>query len=87
MIVLAGDHIYKMDYEVMLQQHVDTGADVTIGCIEVPVEDAQGFGIMHVDASDRILSFVEKPKVPPPMPGEATVRWPAWAFMCSTRNS
>jgi glucose-1-phosphate adenylyltransferase len=71
MIVLAGDHIYKMDYEVMLQQHVDTGADVTIGCIEVPVEDAQGFGIMHVDASDRILSFVEKPKVPPPMPGRS----------------
>src|SRR5215471_3420734 len=58
MIVLAGDHIYKMDYEVMLQQHVETGADVTIGCVEVPVEDASGFGIMHVDTSDRILSFV-----------------------------
>ena len=69
MIVLAGDHIYKMDYEVMLQQHVQSGADVTIGCIEVPVEEASGFGIMHVDPADRVLSFVEKPKVPPPMPG------------------
>ena len=68
-VVLAGDHIYKMDYEPMLQQHVEQGADVTIGCLEVPVEEASGFGIMHVDATDRILSFVEKPKIPPPMPG------------------
>jgi len=69
-VVLAGDHIYKMDYEPMLQQHVEQGAGVTIGCLEVPVEEAQGFGIMHVDASDRILSFVEKPKDPPHMPGK-----------------
>ena len=68
-VVLAGDHIYKMDYEPMLQQHVEQGADVTIGCLEVPLEEASGFGVMHVDASDRILAFVEKPKVPPPMPG------------------
>src|SRR5450432_4153217 len=47
-IVLAGDHIYKMNYEVMLQQHVDTGADVTLGCIEVPRTEASGFGVMHV---------------------------------------
>ena len=71
MIVLAGDHIYKMDYEVMLQQHVESGAGVTIGCIEVAVEEAHGFGIMHVDTADRILSFVEKPKVPPTMPGRS----------------
>src|SRR5882672_1483006 len=68
-VVLAGDHIYKMDYEPMLQQHVEQGADVTIGCLEVPVEEASGFGIMHVDVTDRILSFVEKPKFPPAMPG------------------
>jgi glucose-1-phosphate adenylyltransferase len=68
-IVLAGDHIYKMDYELMLQQHVEQGADVTIGCLEVPREEATGFGVMDVDASDRILSFQEKPANPPAMPG------------------
>jgi glucose-1-phosphate adenylyltransferase len=68
-VVLAGDHIYKMDYEPMLQQHVEQGADVTIGCLEVPIEEASGFGVMYVDATDRILSFVEKPKRTPPMPG------------------
>jgi glucose-1-phosphate adenylyltransferase len=68
MIILAGDHIYKMDYELMLQQHVDSGADVTIGCLEVPRKEATGFGVMHVDATDRIISFIEKPKDPPGMP-------------------
>lgn len=68
MIILAGDHVYKMDYELMLQQHVDTGADVTIGCLEVPRIEATGFGVMHVDAKDRIISFIEKPKDPPAMP-------------------
>lgn len=69
MIILAGDHIYKMDYEKMLQQHVEQGADVTIGCLEVTREEATGFGVMHVDEHDRIISFVEKPKDPPAMPG------------------
>ncbi len=68
MIILAGDHIYKMDYELMLQQHVDSGADVTIGCLEVPRKEATGFGVMHVDDKDRIISFIEKPKDPPGMP-------------------
>ena len=68
-VVLAGDHIYKMDYELMLQQHVDQGADVTIGCLEVSREEAKGFGVMHVDATDRIVDFVEKPADPPAMPG------------------
>jgi glucose-1-phosphate adenylyltransferase len=68
MVILAGDHIYKMDYELMLQQHVDTGADVTIGCLEVPRMEATGFGVMHVDPKDRIISFIEKPKDPPGMP-------------------
>ena len=67
-VVLAGDHIYKMDYELMLQQHVDSGADVTIGCLEVPRMEATGFGVMHVDGEDRIVSFLEKPKDPPGMP-------------------
>ncbi len=68
MVVLAGDHIYKMDYELMLQQHVESGADVTIGCLEVPRMEATGFGVMHVDAKDRVVTFLEKPKDPPGMP-------------------
>ena len=68
-VVLAGDHVYKMDYELMLQQHVEQGADVTIGCLEVPREEAKGFGVMAVDAEDRIIDFIEKPKDPPAMPG------------------
>ena len=68
-VILAGDHVYKMDYEPMLQQHVDSGADVTIACIEVPRMEATGFGVMHVDGNDRIIAFLEKPKDPPPMPG------------------
>jgi len=68
-VLLAGDHIYKMDYEKMLQQHVDSGADVTVGCLEVPLLEARAFGVMHVDEQDRILSFLEKPAEPPSMPG------------------
>jgi glucose-1-phosphate adenylyltransferase len=67
-VLLAGDHIYKMDYEIMLRQHVDTGADVTIGCLEVPRMEATGFGVMHVDGRDRVVDFVEKPKDPPGIP-------------------
>ena len=69
MVILAGDHIYKMDYELMLQQHVNSGADVTIGCLEVPRMEATGFGVMAVDEQDRITAFVEKPKDPPAIPG------------------
>jgi len=66
--VLAGDHIYKMDYEIMLQQHVETGADVTLGCLEVPRMEATGFGVMHVDEHDTIVDFIEKPADPPGIP-------------------
>ncbi len=69
-VVLAGDHIYKMDYEVMLEQHADAGADVTLGCLEVPRMEATGFGVMHVDEHDTIKSFVEKPSDPPGIPGQ-----------------
>ena len=71
-VVLAGDHIYKMDYELMLQQHVDLGADVTVGCLELPRSEASGFGVMAVDGMGRITSFLEKPADPPGMPGRAT---------------
>jgi glucose-1-phosphate adenylyltransferase len=72
-VILAGDHIYKMDYELMLQQHVDSGADVTVGCLEVPRLEATGFGVMDVDDTDRIVRFLEKPKDPPGMPGKPDV--------------
>jgi len=68
MVILAGDHIYKMDYELMLQQHVNSGADVTVGCLEVPRMEATGFGVMHVNDKDEIVDFVEKPADPPAMP-------------------
>ena len=69
-VLLAGDHIYKMDYARMLDQHVEQGADVTVGCLEVPRAEASGFGVMHVDENDRIVSFLEKPDDPPAMPGK-----------------
>ena len=73
MVILAGDHIYKMDYELMLQQHVDSGADVTVGCLEVPRMEATGFGVMHVDEKDGIIDFVEKPADPPGIPGKPDI--------------
>jgi glucose-1-phosphate adenylyltransferase len=73
MVILAGDHIYKMDYELMLQQHVNQGADVTIACLEVPRAAASGFGVMAIDDDDRIVSFVEKPADPPAMPGNPEI--------------
>jgi glucose-1-phosphate adenylyltransferase len=70
MVILAGDHIYKMDYELMLRQHVNSGADVTVGVLVVPRMEATGFGVMAVDADDVITDFVEKPKHPPGIPGD-----------------
>jgi glucose-1-phosphate adenylyltransferase len=68
-VVLAGDHVYKMDYARMLAHHVETGASCTVACIEVPVTEASAFGVMDVDAAGRILNFIEKPTVPPTLPG------------------
>ena len=67
-IILAGDHIYKMDYEIMLRQHVETGADVTVGCLTVPRMEATAFGVMATDKEGRITSFLEKPADPPATP-------------------
>ena len=69
-IVLAGDHVYKMDYEIMLHQHVDSGADVTIGCLTVPRMEATAFGVMAVDKAMRVTRFLEKPADPPAIPGD-----------------
>jgi glucose-1-phosphate adenylyltransferase len=73
-LVLAGDHIYKMDYGEMLASHVQSQADMTVACIEVPVREAAGaFGVMTVDDESRIVEFQEKPKEPAPMPGKPDV--------------
>ncbi|MHB0964089.1 MAG: glucose-1-phosphate adenylyltransferase [Gemmatimonadaceae bacterium] len=74
-MILAGDHVYKMDYERMLVQHVNSGADVTVACVETPIQYASGLGVMHVDAHDRIIDFFEKPAKPPEMPDK-----PGWAL-------
>ncbi|HOY34616.1 MAG TPA: glucose-1-phosphate adenylyltransferase [Piscinibacter sp.] len=72
-LVLAGDHVYKMDYAVMLADHVASGADLTVACIEVPVEQASGFGVIRVDEQRRVRAFEEKPARPDPLPGRPGV--------------
>ncbi len=69
-LILAGDHIYKMDYGDMLAKHAASNADITVGCIEVGLEEASAFGVIGVDKELRIHSFIEKPKDPEPMPGK-----------------
>ena len=68
-LILAGDHVYKMDYGPMIAAHVDKEADVTIGCIEVPIEQAKSFGVMGIDEDGRITTFQEKPEQPDSIPG------------------
>ena len=68
-LVLAGDHVYKMDYGEMLRAHDESGADITVGCIEVSLEEAGAFGVMGVDDTLRITRFEEKPEQPVPIPG------------------
>jgi len=68
-IVLAGDHVYKMDYSALLAEHVGHRAELTVACLQVPIEEASDFGVMAVDAEQRIVAFEEKPARPRPMPG------------------
>lgn len=68
-LVLGGDHVYKMDYGTMLGFHVEHGADVTVGCIPVPLPDARAFGVLECNADGGVTRFFEKPADPPPMPG------------------
>jgi glucose-1-phosphate adenylyltransferase len=72
-LILAGDHVYKMDYGTMLAAHVERGADITVGCIEVPLDIASAFGLMEIDEDRRIVSFDEKPPQPKPMIGRTDV--------------
>jgi glucose-1-phosphate adenylyltransferase len=67
-LILAGDHIYKMDYGDMIRTHLTRGADLTIGCITVPLTEATSFGVLQADAQDRVVGFQEKPKDPKPLP-------------------
>ena len=69
-LILAGDHVYKMNYAAMLVDHAESGAECSVACIEVPRQDAKGFGVMAVDSGNRVTDFVEKPADPPPMPGK-----------------
>ena len=71
-LILAGDHIYKMDYGKMLATHARSNADMTIACINVSLEDAKGFGVLAVDDTDRVIEFAEKPNNPKHMPGDET---------------
>jgi glucose-1-phosphate adenylyltransferase len=73
MLSLAGDHVYQRDYGRMLAYHVEKNADLTVGCVEVPSAEAQAFGVMGVDTSDRVVSFLEKPADPPSIPGKPGV--------------
>jgi glucose-1-phosphate adenylyltransferase len=72
-LVLAGDHVYKMDYGTMIAEHVESGADMTVGCLTVDIETAKEFGVMTVDESNRVIDFQEKPDQPKPIPGRDDV--------------
>ncbi len=74
-IIFGGDHIYKMDIQVMLDHHLQKNADLTVAAIPVPVKEATDFGVIQIDAEGRVVAFVEKPPVPPEMPGR-----PGWAL-------
>jgi glucose-1-phosphate adenylyltransferase len=76
-LVLAGDHVYKMDYRPMLEEHCARGADITIGCIDVPIADARHFGVMAVDAAGRVERFVEKPQSAAELPTAGLALVPA----------
>lgn len=72
-LVLAGDHVYKMDYGTMIAEHVESGADMTVGCLTVDMKTAKEFGVMTVDESNRVIEFQEKPDQPKPVPGRDDV--------------
>ncbi len=82
-LVLAGDHVYKMDYARLIADHVSSGADATVACVEVPLDEARPFGVMAVDDQGRVLTFTEKPSRPEPMPdkpGHALVSMGIYVF-------
>lgn len=72
-LILAGDHVYKMDYGTMIAEHVESGADMTVGCLTVDLETAKSYGVMSVDEERRVIEFKEKPENPDPIPGRDNV--------------
>ena len=74
-VVLAGDHIYKMNYRAMVEHHKQTGADLTVGALRVTPKQASQFGVMQVDQNDRIIGFEEKPDLPIPIPARRHLPW------------
>src|SRR5690606_12413313 len=69
-VVLAGDHIYKMNYGPMIEFHRQTGADMTIGALRVPLDEGTEFGVMAIDDQQRVIDFAEKPALPASVPGD-----------------
>jgi len=70
-LILAGDHVYKMNYRTMIDFHRSVGAEITVGCVEVPLEEGRRFGVMQVDRNWRVIGFQEKPPCPAPLPDKA----------------
>jgi glucose-1-phosphate adenylyltransferase len=71
-LILGGDHVYKMDYRKLLADHVEKSADMTVACVEIPVEESDSFGILSIDQDWRVTNFAEKPSNPTPVPGQPT---------------
>lgn len=84
-MILAGDHIYKQDYSVMLMDHVNSGAKCTIGCIEVPRSEAHEFGVMAVNENLKVKAFVENQKIRQQWWVNLMFRLLQWGFMCLMR--
>ena len=82
-VILAGDHIYKMNYKPMVQYHIDKGADLTIGALRVDPVEARQFGVMEIDADQRIVGFEEKGRTRRRFPATRTTAWPRWASTSS----
>ena len=85
-MVLSGDHIYKMDYQKMVKYHRAQGAAVTLAALEVPLNEAHRFGILEVDANNQVTGFQEKPEHPRLRRTIPTRPWPRWASTCLTRT-
>lgn len=85
-MILSGDHVYKMDYRLMLRHHIDAGAEVTIGTIEFPVQDASRFGVVEVDGGGRIVSWQEKPRDPKSSPHDPEKCHVSMGIYCFNRD-
>ncbi|MDA0709776.1 MAG: glucose-1-phosphate adenylyltransferase [bacterium] len=86
-LILGGDHVYKMDYSNMIQLHIDQDADLTVACIEVPIETATELGVMAIDTDNRVIGFEEKPSRPKPTPEDPNLALASMGiYVFSTRT-